>query len=46
MRDLDDVLPTPMGMVIIRVLGKTLLAALENGVSKVPSTDGRFPQVR
>lgn len=32
-------------VVVIRVKGQQLLEALQNGVSKYPALDGRFPQV-
>lgn len=32
-------------VVVIKVKGQQLLAALQNGVSKYPALDGRFPQV-
>lgn len=32
-------------VVVIKVKGQQLLEALQNGVSKYPALDGRFPQV-
>lgn len=40
-----DVLPFPNNVVELEVSGETLLAALENGVSRVEELAGRFPQV-
>jgi len=45
MRDLMSVLPMIDALVVIAVTGTQLLAALENGVSKYPALEGRFPQV-
>jgi len=39
------VLPFGNSVVTLRVTGAELKAMLENGVSKVPASDGRFPQV-
>jgi len=40
-----DILPFPNNVVELEVTGETLLAALENGVSRVEAGAGRFPQV-
>lgn len=32
-------------LAVLRLTGRQLLAAMENGVSRVPSADGRFPHV-
>lgn len=40
-----NILPFPNNVVELKVSGETLLAALENGVSKVEQLAGRFPQV-
>lgn len=40
-----NILPFPNTVVEIEVTGETLLAALENGVSRVEEGAGRFPQV-
>jgi 5'-nucleotidase len=32
-------------VVVIKIKGQQLLEALQNGVSKYPALDGRFPQV-
>ena len=45
MRDLFDLLPMMDEIVVLGVTGARLLAALENGVSKWPQREGRFPQV-
>ena len=39
------ILPTISEVAVIKVTGEELFAALENGVSKVPKLEGRFPQV-
>jgi len=44
-RDLMSILPMIDSLVIIAVSGSQLVAALENGVSKYPALEGRFPQV-
>lgn len=43
--DLFTILPLVDNLVVIEVTGAQLLIALENGVSKYPTLDGRFPQV-
>ena len=45
MRDLMAILPMIDSLVVIAVTGTQLVAALENGVSKYPALEGRFPQV-
>jgi 5'-nucleotidase len=45
MGNLMDILPYEDVMVVILVSGEQILAALENGVSKVPATEGRFPAI-
>ncbi|KAI9847569.1 MAG: hypothetical protein M1837_002143 [Sclerophora amabilis] len=42
---LMDCYPFEDPVVVIRVKGKAILQALENGLSKVPALEGRFPQV-
>ena len=32
-------------LAVLQMTGRQLLAAMENGVSRIPSADGRFPQV-
>ncbi|CAG0896917.1 unnamed protein product [Cyprideis torosa] len=44
-RDLAKTLPMLDNLVTILVNGKQLCDALENGVSKYPALEGRFPQV-
>ncbi|XP_005099801.1 mannosylglucosyl-3-phosphoglycerate phosphatase [Aplysia californica] len=44
-RDLLTILPLMDSLVVIKVSGLQLLNALENGVSKYPVKEGRFPQV-
>ncbi|CAK8675103.1 unnamed protein product [Clavelina lepadiformis] len=45
LRDLMTILPINDSVVVIVATGKQLLEALENGVSKYPKLEGRFPQV-
>jgi len=45
LRDLVKLLPMNDDLVIIKVTGTQLLAALENGVSQYPKKEGRFPCV-
>ena len=45
MHDLMSILPFMNTLVVIEVTGTQLVAALENGVSKHPALEGRFPQV-
>ena len=45
-RDVMTILPYASSLVVLAVTGKQLVAALENGVSEYPSSEGgRFPQV-
>ena len=44
-QDLLMILPMMDPLVLLDVTGAQLLLALENGVSKWPSLEGRFPQV-
>lgn len=44
-RDLVTLFPLLDETAVVRVTGAQLLAALENGVSKWPRLEGRFPQV-
>ncbi|GFS14998.1 5'-Nucleotidase [Elysia marginata] len=44
-RDLLTILPMMDNCVVIKVTGAQLVQALENGVSKYPVKEGRFPQV-
>lgn len=44
-RDLMSILPMIDSLVVIAITGTQLVAALENGVSKYPALEGRFPQV-
>ncbi|KAK3703755.1 hypothetical protein RRG08_040940 [Elysia crispata] len=44
-RDLLTILPLVDNCVVIKVTGAQLVQALENGVSKYPVKEGRFPQV-
>lgn len=45
MADLLKISPYPSEVPTVRVSGQALLEALENGVSKYPEAEGRFPQV-
>jgi len=45
LRDLMTILPINDTVVVIVASGKQLLEALENGVSKYPKLEGRFPQI-
>jgi len=45
MLDLMAILPMVDSLVVIVITGSQLVAALENGVSKYPALEGRFPQV-
>ncbi|XP_053156537.1 snake venom 5'-nucleotidase-like isoform X2 [Hemicordylus capensis] len=45
MHDLLTILPIMDALLVVRVTGKQLLEALENGVYRYPALDGRFPQV-
>jgi len=46
LNDLMKILPISDTVITIEVTGQQLLDALENGVSKWPKLEGRFPQVR
>ncbi|XP_043920348.1 trifunctional nucleotide phosphoesterase protein YfkN-like [Protopterus annectens] len=43
--DLLTILPLVDLVVVLKITGNQLLKALENGVSRYPELDGRFPQV-
>jgi len=43
--NLKGLLPMNDALVVIEITGEQLLVALENGVSKVPALEGRFPCV-
>lgn len=45
LKDLLNCFPFEDPVVLIRVQGRALLTALENGVGQLPALDGRFPQV-
>lgn len=45
LHDLMSILPMIDALVVIAVTGTQLVDALENGVSKYPALEGRFPQV-
>lgn len=45
LKDLLNCFPFEDPVVLLRVRGRALLDALENGVSQLPSLDGRFTQV-
>jgi 2',3'-cyclic-nucleotide 2'-phosphodiesterase (5'-nucleotidase family) len=45
LRDLVNCFPFEDPVVVIRVTGKAILEALENGVSNYPALEGRYPQV-
>ncbi|XP_077284564.1 mannosylglucosyl-3-phosphoglycerate phosphatase isoform X2 [Arctopsyche grandis] len=45
MRDLSNIIPTRNSLVLVSCTGEIILKALENGVSKYPKMEGRFPQV-
>jgi 5'-nucleotidase len=45
MADLLKISPYPSEVPTVRVSGRAILEALENGVSKYPESEGRFPQV-
>ncbi|KAJ6669886.1 hypothetical protein lerEdw1_000435 [Lerista edwardsae] len=45
MHDLLTILPILDALLVVKVTGKQLLEALENGVYRYPALDGRFPQV-
>eukprot|EP00804_Cyclotella_cryptica_P006694 CCRYP_008652-RA/>CCRYP_008652-RA protein AED:0.08 eAED:0.08 QI:0/0.75/0.6/1/1/1/5/76/565 len=41
--DVSDLLPKEDDIILVEITGEQLLFALENGVSKYPATEGRFP---
>ncbi|KAJ2807528.1 hypothetical protein H4R20_001248 [Coemansia guatemalensis] len=45
MRDIMEIFPFDDPVVVLKLTGEQILCALENGVSKWPEHDGRFPQV-
>ncbi|XP_063691937.1 mannosylglucosyl-3-phosphoglycerate phosphatase-like isoform X2 [Bolinopsis microptera] len=45
MRDLSAILPIMDELLLLECTGSQLLKALENGVSKYPELEGRFPQL-
>ncbi|KKK20205.1 hypothetical protein ARAM_001742 [Aspergillus rambellii] len=45
LKDVLNCFPFEDPVVLIRVSGKALIDALENGVSQLPALEGRFPQV-
>ncbi|KAI9873178.1 MAG: hypothetical protein M1830_000748 [Pleopsidium flavum] len=45
LKDILNCFPFEDPVVVIRVKGKAILAALENSVSLVPALEGRYPQV-
>jgi 2',3'-cyclic-nucleotide 2'-phosphodiesterase (5'-nucleotidase family) len=45
MRNLIEIVPFNDAVVVIKVSGNDLKQALENGFSKFPKHDGRFPQI-
>jgi 5'-nucleotidase len=45
LKDLLNILPFPDPMVVLEVTGRQLKEALENGLSKVPVQEGRFPAI-
>lgn len=45
LKDIMNCFPFEDPVVLLRVSGQGILDALENGVSKVPALEGRFPQV-
>jgi 5'-nucleotidase / UDP-sugar diphosphatase len=44
-RDVTTELPFGNKVVTLHMTGQAILAALENGVSRLPQTSGRFPQI-
>ena len=44
-RDIQTELPFGNTMVLVKLKGRAVLAALEQGLSKLPEPSGRFPQV-
>ncbi|OCL12288.1 5'-nucleotidase [Glonium stellatum] len=45
LKDLMNCFPFEDPVVVIKVTGKAILRALENGISSYPALEGRFPQV-
>ncbi|KAJ2663870.1 hypothetical protein IWW48_001136 [Coemansia sp. RSA 1200] len=45
MRDIMEIFPFEDPVVVVRLTGDQIRRALENGVSKWPAQEGRFPQV-
>lgn len=45
LKDIMNCFPFEDPVVVLRLPGENILRALENGVSKVPALEGRFPQV-
>lgn len=45
LKDILNCFPFEDPVVVLKVQGKDLVEALENGVSQVPALEGRFPQV-
>lgn len=45
MRDLTNIVPMRDPLVVLKVTGQQILAALENAVVMYPKLEGRFPQV-
>jgi len=45
LKDIKTILPMPDKCVKLEISGETLVKALENGVSRYPSLEGRFPCV-
>ena len=45
LKDMLDCFPFEDPVVVIRLKGKAILAALENGVSLIPALEGRHPQL-
>ncbi|KAI5296078.1 hypothetical protein KEM52_005773 [Ascosphaera acerosa] len=44
-KDILNCFPFEDGTIVVRVTGKAIRGALENGVSNLPALEGRFPQV-
>ena len=42
-RDVDTLFPIQDEVVVVKILGKNLLHALENSISELPKLEGRFP---
>jgi 5'-nucleotidase len=45
LRDIVNCFPFEDPVVVLKVTGKAIFGALENGVSNYPALEGRFPQV-